>query len=67
LKNGNTGASGADNDWGPWCIETGWNSDVDYLDAAMRQMKYLFGTQSLKAISGRNFEKLQPMMMPLMK
>ena len=57
-------ASSADNDWGPWCIETGWTQTWITSTLALRQMKTSLWDIVAESDIKKNFEKLQPMMLP---
>ena len=57
-------ASGADFDWGPWCIETGWTQTWITSMLAMRQMKMSLWDVIAQSSIKKNFDKLIPVMMP---
>ena len=57
-------ASGADFDWGPWCIETGWTQTWITAVLALRQMKMPLWDVIAESSIKKDFDRLIPAMMP---
>lgn len=57
-------ASGADWDWGPWCIETGWTQTWITSLLAMRQMDRSLWEVIAESSIKSDFDALIPVMMP---
>lgn len=57
-------ASGADWDWGPWCIETGWTQTWITSMLAMRQLNRSLWDVIAESRIKTDFDALIPVMMP---
>jgi len=57
-------ASGADWDWGPWCIETGWTQTWITSVLAMRQLNWSLWEVIAESRIKTDFDTLIPVMMP---